>query len=102
MANAESVEGNEDCLKEEDEPEESEDAIPQTGEEIVSASLLSGSLSDACIISTDARPLDIEENELVKNLFDHGCTYDLGPTSSHAASHSQQNTTSLSAVHLLK
>lgn len=45
----------------------------------MSASLLSGALSDACDIEIQARPLDVEEEELIKTFVDRGCSCDLGP-----------------------
>lgn len=66
-------------LDEEEEPQGLDDAIPQTADEIVSASLLSGALSDACDIEIEVRPLDVEEEELIKTFIDRGCSCDLGP-----------------------
>ena len=65
--------------EEEEEPEGLEDAIPQTADEIVSARLLSGALSDACDIEIQARPLGVEEEEMIKIFVDRGCSCDLGP-----------------------
>ena len=68
-------------LDEEEEPQGLDDAIPQTADEIVSASLLSGALSDACDIEIEVRPLDVEEEELIKTFIDRGCSCDLRPHS---------------------
>lgn len=69
----------EDLLEEADEPD---DTVPQSADEIVSASLLSGALSDVCDVSVTMRPLDIEEEELAKTFADHGCKCTLGPNKS--------------------
>ena len=69
----------EDLLAEEDEPD---DTVPQSADEIVSASLLRGALSDACDISVTMCPLDIKEEDLVKTFADHGCKCTLGPNKS--------------------
>ena len=76
MANDESMEGVEDSLEEVDKLEESN---PQSAEEIVSASLLSGSLTDVCDVLVTMRSIDTDEEELVKTFTDHGCTCVLGP-----------------------
>ena len=73
MANNESMDG-EDFPEEVEEPE---DNTPQTAEEIISASLLSGSLTDVCDISVSMRSIDTEE-ELVKTFAAHGCTCEFG------------------------
>ena len=57
--------------------EEPEDNTPQTAEEIVSASLLSGSLTDVCDISVSMQSINTEE-ELVKTFAVHGCTCEFG------------------------
>lgn len=84
MANAESIEGEEGPPEdasslEEPEVDEPEDSSPQTAEEIVSASLLSGSLTDICDVSVTVRSIDSEEEELVKVFADHGCKCEFGP-----------------------
>ena len=53
----------EDLFEEADEPD---DTVPQSADEVVSASLLSGALSEACDISATICPLDIKEEDLVK------------------------------------
>ena len=54
---------DEDFPEGEDEPED--DTVSPSAEEIVTARLLSGSLSDADV-SVTMRPLDVEEEESVK------------------------------------
>ena len=76
VASDESMEGVEDPLGEADELEESN---PQSAEEIISVSLLSGSLTDVCDVSVTMRSVDSDEEELVKTFADHGCTCVLGP-----------------------
>ena len=68
--------GVEDPLEEIDELEESN---PQSAEEIVSTSFSSGSLTDVCDVSVTMRPIDTNEEELVKTFADHGCTCAFGP-----------------------
>jgi hypothetical protein len=70
------MEGEEDPLEETDEPE---DSTPQSAEEIVSASLSSGALTDICDVSVSMRSIDTAEEELVKTFADHGCTCVFGP-----------------------
>ena len=76
MASGESIEGVEDPLEETDEPEESN---PQSAKEIVSASLVSGSLTDICDVSVTMRSIDADEEELVKTFADHCCMCAFGP-----------------------
>ena len=66
---------DEDLPEEEDEPED--DTVSPSAKEIVTASLLSGSLSDADV-SVTMRPLDVEEEESVKTFADRGCKCTLG------------------------
>ena len=77
MASDEGMDGvEEDPLEEIDELEESS---PPSAEEIVSASLESGSLTDICDVSVTMRSIDTDEEELVKMFADHGCTCAFGP-----------------------
>ena len=76
MASDKGMDGVENPLEEIGELEESN---PQSAEEIVSASLSSGSLTDVCDVSVTMRPIDTDEEELVKTFADHGCTYAFGP-----------------------
>ena len=63
----------------EPEVDEPEDSSPQTAEEIVSVSPLSGSLTDICHVSVTVHSNDSEEEELVKAFADHGCKCEFGP-----------------------
>ena len=76
VARDEGMDGVEDPLEETDELEESN---PQSAKEIVSVSLSSGSLTDVCYVSVTMRPIDTDEEELVKTFADHGCTCVFGP-----------------------
>ena len=79
MASDEGMDGVEEHpLEEIDELEESN---PPSAEEIVSASLESGSLTDICDVSVTMRSIDTDE-ELVKTFADHGCTCVFGPHNS--------------------
>ena len=74
-------------LDKELEPEEStepddtadeEDSIPPNAEEIVANGLAAGTISNVCDVSVTMRPMDTEEERLIHEFAQHGCTCDHG------------------------
>ena len=58
---------------------DNEEEIPQTADDIVSASLVSGALSEMCKVTAVMRNLDNKESDLVKDFVSRGCSCDFGP-----------------------
>ena len=62
------------------EPEDSDqENTTQTADDIVSASLASGALSEVCDVTAVMRELDDKESDLVKEFVSRGCSCDFGP-----------------------
>ena len=55
-----------------------EDSIPLNAEDIIANGLATGTISDACDVSVTMWPMDTDEDRLIHEFAQHGCTCDHG------------------------
>ena len=68
-------------LEESTEPDDTageEDSIPLNAEDIIANVLATGTISDACDVSVTMWPMDTDEDRLIHEFAQHGCTCDHG------------------------
>lgn len=75
----EEVEDHEQAADEELEESDYSQDTTQSADDIVSASIATGALSDVCEVTATMRELDEKETDLVKDFVSRGCTCDFGP-----------------------